>query len=344
MRLIASSPESTEGEIPPPPELALGSDPSSSVLYRLARGATEGEPREENLRLENGLELSAAVRPLGKGQAAWWFMPRLAARTPAPAAAPAAKPQTAAQQQAAVPALFRDAPVGVALADENGKIFEANRAFADFFDLPGAGTSRILGDLIEARDKPALADLITKGDDTSTGPIELRPANQPDKHGRAVCEPLRQRRYPLRAALSRRCVRAKSARTEIRPVAEDAGRGPARGRRGARFQQPAHRHHRQFRIPADAPSGGRSLVQGNQRGASERIARGPAGGPAPRLLPQADAAAARARTWRCRQRAGQMLRRLLREGVDLKLEHGSRTSGRCMPTKRSFPTRSSISS
>ncbi|HEY4125353.1 MAG TPA: ATP-binding protein [Rhizomicrobium sp.] len=167
----------SEGEIPPPPELSLGGDPSSSVLYRLARGAIEGEPREETFTLENGLELSAAVRPLGKGQAAWWFMPRLSAQ---PVAAPAPKPAAAPQAAApiAVPSLFRDAPVGVALADEHGKIFEANRAFADFFDLPGAGTSRMLGDLVEARDREALVDLFAKGGEASAGPIELRPVGQ----------------------------------------------------------------------------------------------------------------------------------------------------------------------
>ncbi|HVP84793.1 MAG TPA: ATP-binding protein [Rhizomicrobium sp.] len=169
----------SEHEIPPPPELALASDPSSSVLYRLARGAIDGEPREETLKLDNGLELSAAVRPLGRGEAAWWFMPRLSAEPvviekPMPAPAPAAAP-------IAAPALFRDAPVGVALADENGKIFEANRAFADFFDLPGAGTSRILGDLIETADKQALADLLSKGGAASTGPIELRAGGRTDR-------------------------------------------------------------------------------------------------------------------------------------------------------------------
>jgi len=169
-----------EGEIPPPPELALVSDPSSSVLYRLARGATEGEPREETLTLDNGLELSAAVRPLGRGEAAWWFMPRLSAQPVVVEKAKAA-PVPAAAAPVAVPSLFRDAPVGVALADENGKIFEANRAFADFFELPGAGTSRILGDLIDPDDKQALTDLLSKGGASSTGPIELRAAGRTDR-------------------------------------------------------------------------------------------------------------------------------------------------------------------
>ena len=141
----------TEGEIPPPPELALGGDPSSSVFYRLARGAAEGEPREEILTLGNGLELAAAV-------AHWATASRMVVHAaPHHSARTIETPKrTVAVLAPAVPSLFRDAPVGVALADEHGKVFEANHAFADFFDLPGAGTSRVTGDLIEARERQAL--------------------------------------------------------------------------------------------------------------------------------------------------------------------------------------------
>ena len=38
-----------EGEVPPPPELALAQRPVRRVLYRLARSAAEGDAREENL-------------------------------------------------------------------------------------------------------------------------------------------------------------------------------------------------------------------------------------------------------------------------------------------------------
>ncbi|HTO28727.1 MAG TPA: ATP-binding protein [Devosia sp.] len=185
----------TEGEIPPPPELALGGDlssngqsssgPSSSGLYRLARSATEGQAREETVTLENGQQLAAAVRPLGKGEAAWWFAPRLDPTAPGPAPSPApAKPAPSP-----VPSLFRDAPVGVALADENAKIFEANRAFADFFDLPGQGTSRLLGDLIQPQDRLALNDLIAKGSTASAGPIDLRAAGRPERVAELYASP-----------------------------------------------------------------------------------------------------------------------------------------------------------
>jgi len=172
-----------EGEIPPPPELALGADASNGGLYRLARGATDGEAREETVTLENGQQLAAAVRPLGKGEAAWWFTPRLDPTTPAP------KPASAKPAPTPVPALFRDAPVGVALADETAKIFEANRAFADFFDLPGQGTSRLLGELIEPADRKGLSDLIAKGSTTSAGPIELRAGGRPERVAELYASP-----------------------------------------------------------------------------------------------------------------------------------------------------------
>jgi two-component system cell cycle sensor histidine kinase/response regulator CckA len=179
-----------EGEIPPPPELALSGASSSSVLYRLARGAIDGQPREETVALDNGLELSAAVRPLGKGEAAWWFMPRLSTEKPVVAEAPKPAPApVATAAPAAVPSLFRDAPVGVALADENGKIFEANRAFADFFDLPGAGTSRMLGDLVDETDRRALGDLLSNGGASSTGPIELRAAGESERTANLYASP-----------------------------------------------------------------------------------------------------------------------------------------------------------
>ena len=59
--------------------------------------------------------------------------------------------------------------------------------------------------------------------------------------------------------------------------------------------------------------------------------------------PQADAAAAGARARRCRERVGHMLRRLLGEGVTSS-SNTRQICGRCMPTKRRSPMRSSISS
>ncbi len=87
-RSIASWLGITEGEIPPPPELALGRRPVLRVLYRLARDAAEGEPARKPSLWVPALEIAAAVRPLGDGQAAWWFTPRLDHSARAPSQTP----------------------------------------------------------------------------------------------------------------------------------------------------------------------------------------------------------------------------------------------------------------
>jgi len=70
-----------DGDSPAPPELAMAGEPSSAVLYRLARDAAEGRPREESFVVMPGLELVAAVRPMKDQRTVWWFTPRLAAST-----------------------------------------------------------------------------------------------------------------------------------------------------------------------------------------------------------------------------------------------------------------------
>jgi two-component system cell cycle sensor histidine kinase/response regulator CckA len=176
-------------ETAPPPELALAGEPSAAVLYRLARDAAEGRAREESFLVMPGLEIVAAVRPLADGQAAWWFVPRLAARSDMPGAA-APPQQPAPQPAAAAPApaisapavpddLFRDAPMGVALAEADGTLLDANRAFAQFFGgavLKG----RTLAEFVAAGDRAAVAQRIAKvaGGGADTSAIELR-APQP---------------------------------------------------------------------------------------------------------------------------------------------------------------------
>ncbi|HXM00517.1 MAG TPA: ATP-binding protein [Rhizomicrobium sp.] len=171
-----------EKDAVPPPELALGGETSSAMLYRLSRSAAEGEPREESLRVNSGLEVVVAVRPLSNGQAAWWFAPRLAATN---AAAPA---------QAAPPApasFFRDAPVGVAVAGADGKLAEANLFFAKFFGHD-ALEGRALADLIEPADRDGVAELIAKAADgaSAAAAVELRPLGQSERMAELYASPL----------------------------------------------------------------------------------------------------------------------------------------------------------
>jgi PAS domain S-box-containing protein len=190
-----------DGESAPPPELALAGEPSSAVLYRLARDAAEGRPREESFVVVPGLEIVAAVRPLEDKQTAWWFTPRLAASSsPQPVLARVA-PEARQQQNAPAPVtsapiasgvpspgalsaqgptdfagLFRDAPMGVALADAGGTITEANAAFAQFFGISGAVVGKACADLVDAHDRPAVGALIAKAAAGEAGKqaIELR--------------------------------------------------------------------------------------------------------------------------------------------------------------------------
>ncbi len=185
-RLMAGT---RDGESPTPPELALAGEPSSAVLYRLARDAAEGKAREESFQVMPGLELVAAVRPLKDQQTVWWFTPRLSASVapihlmpsaplqPAPMAkpAPAVSSEDPSGHQAAG-ALFQDAPIGAAFIDGQGVIREANDAFARFFGLSGSLAGREVTQMAEADDRAQLRDLITrsaKGENVGR-PVELR--------------------------------------------------------------------------------------------------------------------------------------------------------------------------
>jgi two-component system cell cycle sensor histidine kinase/response regulator CckA len=181
-----------ENETPPPPELALAGEPSAAVLYRLSRDAAEGRAREETFQVLPGLEIVAAVRPLPDKQSAWWFTPRLAASSsPQPVLSRAAR--TAPQPSVSVPAepvpaapvpqasqnlgdLFRDAPMGVAFADAQGLISDANAALAKFFGASAPLAGKNFGELVEAADRAQVMALIAKAAAGEMGlnAIELR--------------------------------------------------------------------------------------------------------------------------------------------------------------------------
>jgi two-component system cell cycle sensor histidine kinase/response regulator CckA len=179
-----------ENETPPTPELALAGEPSAAVLYRLSRDAAEGRAREESFVVVPGLEIVAAVRPLPDRQAAWWFTPRLAASTsPQPvlshAAGAASAPVVTAPEpsvSSAAPVsenigdLFRDAPMGMAFAEVDGGITDANAALSRFFGSMGTLAGRNFSELLEAGDRTQVLSLIRSAAGGMTGlkPVELR--------------------------------------------------------------------------------------------------------------------------------------------------------------------------
>jgi len=162
------------GDAPLPPEHALASESSAAILYRLAHGAAQRKPREEPITLPGGVELSAAVRPLRGGETAWWFTPRLVS-----APQLAATEERVVQPPAAV-TFFRDAPIGVAIAEATGKLIEANDAFGRFFGEHAIG--RILDQLVEPADKTGVAEALRQaaaGGEAQT--VELRIAGDSDR-------------------------------------------------------------------------------------------------------------------------------------------------------------------
>ncbi|HEX4533180.1 MAG TPA: ATP-binding protein [Rhizomicrobium sp.] len=156
-----------DGDAASPPELALAGEPSASVLYRLTRDAADGKAREETLNIAPQVEIVAAVRPMKDGQTAWWFTPRLGGE-----AVVAAQPVTRSAN--AFNDLFRDAPMGVAIADASGKLTETNPAFAEFFGIASV-SGRMFAELVDGADTQTVTAAIAKAAAGGTvASLELR--------------------------------------------------------------------------------------------------------------------------------------------------------------------------
>ncbi len=191
-----------DGESAPPPELALVGEASAAVLYRLARDAGEGRAREETFPVVPGLEIVAAVRPMDGGMACWWFTPRLAPsgeRQPIlqKAAAPVAEapvppppPVAAASNSVEISELVRHAPMGVAFADEKGLIVETNAAFARFFGVDNAVGQKPV-DLVEDADQAAVAALIARASEgtSARGATLLKTGKGTERMGELFASP-----------------------------------------------------------------------------------------------------------------------------------------------------------
>jgi two-component system cell cycle sensor histidine kinase/response regulator CckA len=176
-----------DGEPAPPPELALGAETSSATLYRLTRSAAAGEAREEVVPTANG-DIAAAVHPLRDGQTAWWFAPRLLQSVETSAGANSNPSLTVT---AAPVSFFKDAPVGVALADAEGRLLEANASFSEFFGLAGPLAGRTLSEALEDADRAGVGEAIARAaaGGSESAPIELRPAGQSDRMAELYARP-----------------------------------------------------------------------------------------------------------------------------------------------------------
>jgi two-component system cell cycle sensor histidine kinase/response regulator CckA len=160
-----------DGEPPAPPQLAFPGQGPATALYRLSRAANEGRAREEDFETESGQRLTAAVRALRRGESAWWFTPRL------PEAAPP-KGVTEKKNPSALirfADFFRNAPMGVAVIDQDGGIVEANGGFSNFFAGAPQMAGMKLDSMVAEIERGPTLDLIARAakGDVNLAPVEI---------------------------------------------------------------------------------------------------------------------------------------------------------------------------
>jgi PAS domain S-box-containing protein len=309
-----------EGQAAPPPELALAGEPSAAVLYRLTRAAGEGKAREESFTVSPGIEIVSAVRPLSNSQTAWWFAPRLAASQAALAAA--AKPPQQPSTPAPLGEVFRDAPVGVAFADGSGKLVDANPAFAKFFGVSGALIGRSFSELVESVDRTRIAELIAQAarGTNNVASAELRAAGHAERSAELFASPVSGGRVILYLVdvSEQKALETKFAQSQkMQAVGQLAG-GVAHDFNNLLTVIIGNSEFLLMRHQAGDPSFKEiNEIHQNALRAATLVGQ---------LLAFSRKQTMQPRVLAVRDVVGElalMLRRLLREGVDLKLEHGS---------------------
>src|SRR5579864_7913749 len=308
-----------ERQAAPPPELALAGEPSAAVLYRLTRAAAEGKAREESFAVSPGIEIVAAVRPLKDGQSAWWFAPRLAASK---AAAATAKQTEAVGTPPHLADIFRDAPVGVAFADGAGTLVDANPAFAKFFAVSGALGGRKFGDLVESADRARIAELIAQAarGKNNVASAELRAAGHEERSAELFASPVSGGRVILYLVdvSEQKALETKFAQSQkMQAVGQLAG-GVAHDFNNLLTVIIGNSEFLLMRHQAGDPSFKEiNEIHQNALRAANLVRQ---------LLAFSRKQTLQPRTLFLRDTIGElaiMLRRLVREGMELKLEHGS---------------------
>jgi two-component system cell cycle sensor histidine kinase/response regulator CckA len=307
-----------DGEAPPPPELALMGESSAATLYRLTRSAAARVASEESFPVGAGAEIAAAVHPLAKGLTAWWFAPRARLdpeKLSIPVASAAApKPTT----------FFGDAPVGIALADAEGTLCDANAEFIGFFEQSGTPADRKLLDLVDAADRQSVAGLIASAQAGAAPPaIELRHLGHADRMAELHARPLKGD-GPRRTILylidvsEQKALETKFAQSQkMQAVGQLAG-GVAHDFNNLLTVIIGNCEFLLMRHPAGDPSFKEiNEIHQNALRAATLVGQ---------LLAFSRKQTLQPRVLMLRDIVGElalMLRRLLREGVELKLEHGA---------------------
>jgi two-component system cell cycle sensor histidine kinase/response regulator CckA len=299
------------GRRTPPPAHAAEGEAAAGALYRLSRKAELHEGHQETFLTAEKRRVDAHVQPLSGGCSAWWFvLPSTSETGTSEVADPDDRPSAT---------FFEPAPVGLALVTPDGTIAQANRMFCDFFHTAGAPNA--LSPLVSAFDAPALADALARtGRDGSAvvavhataraerlAEIHLRRIPQSERFALYLIDISEQKALETRVAQSQK----------MQAIGQLAG-GVAHDFNNLLTVIIGNSEFLLMRHPAGDPSFKEvNEVHQNALRAATLVGQ---------LLAFSRQQTLQPRMLALRDVIGElalMLRRLLREGVDLKLEHGS---------------------
>jgi two-component system cell cycle sensor histidine kinase/response regulator CckA len=301
----------SQGPDVPSPALAIGGAAASAAIYRLSRKAQAREVHEESLRTSDGSEFTASVRPVSGQCTAWLFLPGVPARLATNVGENADAPKE----------FFEHAPIGLAVVAQDGTIIEANAPFCKFFEIAGVANGRVLSELVATSDSPPLANAMQRAARENSTAVFVHAAERADRlaeiHLRRIPEAERLVLYLLdvseQKALETRVVQSQ----KMQAIGQLAG-GVAHDFNNLLTVIIGNSEFLLMRHSAGDPSF-REINEVHQNALRAATLVG-------QLLAFSRQQTLQPRVLALRDALGElalMLRRLLREGVELKLEHGS---------------------
>jgi len=294
-----------------PPMLAIRNDTASPALFRLSRKAQAREAHEESFRTGEGHEFTASVQPISGQCTAWLFLPR----------APAGLAATVGENDDAPKEFFENAPIGLAVVAQDGTIIEANAPFCRFFEIAGVAKGRMLSELVAASDSPSLAGAVERAARENSTAVFVHAADHMERlaeiHLRRIPEAERLVLYLLDVSEQKALETRVAQSQKMQAIGQLAG-GVAHDFNNLLTVIIGNSEFLLMRHAAGDPSF-REINEVHQNALRAATLVG-------QLLAFSRQQTLQPRVLALRDAIGElalMLRRLLREGVELKLEHGS---------------------
>jgi two-component system, cell cycle sensor histidine kinase and response regulator CckA len=235
--------------------------------------------------------------------------------------APARLGATVGENTDAPKDFFEHAPIGLAVVAQGGTIIEANAPFCRFFEIVGAAKGRALSELVAASDSPSLAGAIERAAREISTAVFVHAAERVERlaeiHLRRIPEAERIVLYLLDVSEQKALETRVAQSQKMQAIGQLAG-GVAHDFNNLLTVIIGNSEFLLMRHPAGDPSF-REINEVHQNALRAATLVG-------QLLAFSRQQTLQPRVLALRDAIGElalMLRRLLREGVELKLEHGS---------------------